>query len=75
MSPKSGDGGGKSHQVVSHFGHTQNPALTLEMAKGTLSAIWEGRLSARHAFLLGDIRYSGNRELAASLADLFPAEH
>ncbi|SHG04240.1 SCP-2 sterol transfer family protein [Microbulbifer donghaiensis] len=64
------DGG----EVVSQFGHAENPALILEMANSTLSAILDGRLSARHAFLLGDILYSGDRDLAAALADLFPAE-
>nr|WP_284500688.1 SCP2 sterol-binding domain-containing protein [Microbulbifer sp. GX H0434] len=59
--------------AVSHYGETRDPALTLEMSNGTLSAILDGRLSARHAFLLGEIRYSGDRDLAASLADLFPA--
>ncbi|WP_323843892.1 SCP2 sterol-binding domain-containing protein [Microbulbifer magnicolonia] len=60
--------------VVSQFGHAENPALVLEMANSTLSAILEGRLSARHAFLLGEILYTGDRDLAAALADLFPAE-
>lgn len=59
--------------AVSHFGQVDDPALTLEMSNGTLDAILDGRLSARHAFLLGEIRYTGDRELAASLADLFPA--
>ncbi|AQQ67363.1 hypothetical protein Mag101_06740 [Microbulbifer agarilyticus] len=45
--------------------------LDLEMSYDTLQDIIGGRLSARHAFLLGDIRYTGNRELAAALADLF----
>ncbi len=75
LSRQSDEGGAESHKVVSHFGQAENPALILEMANGTLSAILDGRLSARHAFLLGDIRYSGDRELAASLADLFPAEN
>ncbi|SDZ76541.1 SCP2 sterol-binding domain-containing protein [Microbulbifer marinus] len=61
-------------EVVSQFGHAESPALILEMANSTLSAILDGRLSARHAFLLGDLLYSGDRELAAALADLFPAE-
>ncbi|MCW8128102.1 SCP2 sterol-binding domain-containing protein [Microbulbifer halophilus] len=59
--------------AVSRYGEAPEPALTLEMSNSTLSAILDGRLSARHAFLLGEIRYSGDRDLAASLADLFPA--
>lgn len=59
--------------AVSHYGEVDDPVLTLEMSNGTLDAILDGRLSARHAFLLGDIRYTGDRDLAASLADLFPA--
>ncbi|WP_346839637.1 SCP2 sterol-binding domain-containing protein [Microbulbifer sp. SAOS-129_SWC] len=59
--------------AASHPGEACQPTLVLELAKATLSAILEGRLSARHAFLLGDIHYSGDRELAAALADLFPA--
>ena len=59
--------------VVSLFGHTDEPALVLEMSDSTLDAILNGRLSARHAFLLGDIRYTGDRDLAASMADMFPA--
>lgn len=59
--------------AVSHYGEARDPVLTLDMSNSTLSAILEGRLSARHAFLLGEIRYSGDRDLAASLADLFPA--
>ncbi|MBN8431950.1 SCP2 sterol-binding domain-containing protein [Microbulbifer salipaludis] len=47
--------------------------LELEMSYHTLKDITHGQLSARHAFLLGDIRYTGNRELAAALADLFSA--
>lgn len=61
-------------RVVSQFGHTDEPALVLEMSDSTLGAILNGRLSARHAFLLGDIRYTGDRDLAASMADMFPAE-
>lgn len=54
-------------------GLTENPDLELEMSFNTLKDISGGQLSARHAFLLGDIRYTGNRELAAALADLFSA--
>jgi len=74
LSRRSDGNGAVSHEVVSHFGQAENPALTLEMANSTLSAILDGCLSARHAFLLGGVLYSGDRELAASLADLFPAE-
>ncbi|MFC6635326.1 SCP2 sterol-binding domain-containing protein [Microbulbifer taiwanensis] len=63
-----------SDKVVSQIGLVEDPALILEMANSTLSAILDGRLSARHAFLLGEIRYFGDREMAASLADLFPAK-
>ena len=59
--------------AVSHHGEVEDPALVLEMSNATLGAILDGRLSARHAFLLGDIRYTGDRDLAAALADLFPA--
>lgn len=54
-------------------GVTDEADLELEMSYNTLKDITDGQLSARHAFLLGDIRYTGNRELAAALADLFPA--
>jgi putative sterol carrier protein len=54
------------------LGEAADPALELEMSHNTLNAIVEERLSARHAFLLGEIRYSGDRDLAAALADLFP---
>ncbi|WP_226704322.1 SCP2 sterol-binding domain-containing protein [Microbulbifer elongatus] len=54
-------------------GVTDEADLELEMSYNTLRDITDGQLSARHAFLLGDIRYTGNRELAAALADLFPA--
>ncbi|WHI47845.1 SCP2 sterol-binding domain-containing protein [Microbulbifer sp. EKSA008] len=63
----------KNYKVISEFGQTDNPELTLEMENSTLSAILDGQLSGRHAFLLGDVQYSGNRELAAALAGLFPA--
>ncbi|WP_158078613.1 SCP2 sterol-binding domain-containing protein [Microbulbifer mangrovi] len=52
-------------------GLTEDADLELEMSFNTLKGISDGQLSARHAFLLGDIRYTGNRELAAALADLF----
>ncbi|WP_406829173.1 SCP2 sterol-binding domain-containing protein [Microbulbifer sp. ARAS458-1] len=52
-------------------GLVKAPDLDLEMSYDTLRDIIDGQLSARHAFLLGDIRYTGNRELAAALADLF----
>ena len=52
-------------------GLVESPDLDLEMSYDTLRDIIGGQLSARHAFLLGDIRYTGNRELAAALADLF----
>lgn len=52
-------------------GLAEAPDLDLEMSYNTLRDIIDGQLSARHAFLLGDIRYTGNRELAAALADLF----
>ncbi|USD22995.1 SCP2 sterol-binding domain-containing protein [Microbulbifer variabilis] len=61
-------------EVVSEFGQTEEPALILEMANHTLNAILAGHLNARHAFLLGDVQYSGDRELAAALAGLFPAQ-
>ncbi|MFA0810152.1 SCP2 sterol-binding domain-containing protein [Microbulbifer epialgicus] len=61
-------------EVISEFGQTEEPALILEMANQTLSAILDGHLNARHAFLLGDVRYAGDRELAAALAGLFPAQ-
>ena len=54
-------------------GLTDDADLELEMSYNTLKDITDGQLSARHAFLLGDIRYTGNRELAAALADLFSA--
>ncbi|QKX17972.1 SCP2 sterol-binding domain-containing protein [Microbulbifer sp. YPW1] len=54
-------------------GLTEDADLELEMSFNTLKDISDGQLSARHAFLLGDIRYTGNRELAAALADLFSA--
>lgn len=54
-------------------GLTEDADLELEMSYNTLKDITDGQLSARHAFLLGDIRYTGNRELAAALADLFSA--
>ena len=54
-------------------GLAQDADLELEMSYNTLRDISAGQLSARHAFLLGDIRYTGNRELAAALADLFSA--
>ncbi|BBM02824.1 SCP2 sterol-binding domain-containing protein [Microbulbifer sp. GL-2] len=60
-------------EVISEFGQAEQPALILEMANQTLSAILDGHLNARHAFLLGDVQYSGDRELAAALAGLFPA--
>ncbi|GAA5442218.1 hypothetical protein Misp06_00391 [Microbulbifer sp. NBRC 101763] len=60
-------------EVVSEFGQAEQPALILEMANQTLKAILDGHLNARHAFLLGDVQYTGDRELAAALAGLFPA--
>lgn len=54
-------------------GLAEDADLELEMSYNTLKDISDGQLSARHAFLLGDIRYTGNRELAAALADLFSA--
>ncbi|MFS1526165.1 SCP2 sterol-binding domain-containing protein [Microbulbifer sp. 2304DJ12-6] len=61
-------------EVVSEFGQAEAPALILEMTNHTLRAILDGHLNARHAFLLGDVQYSGDRELAAALAGLFPAQ-
>ncbi|MFD1217921.1 MULTISPECIES: SCP2 sterol-binding domain-containing protein [Microbulbifer] len=58
-------------QAVQTMGQAESAALELEMSYNTLSDIIGGTLSARHAFLLGDIRYSGDRQLAAALADLF----
>ncbi|TLM78752.1 SCP2 sterol-binding domain-containing protein [Microbulbifer harenosus] len=58
-------------EAVQIPGETVAADLELEMSFKTLNDIIDGQLSARHAFLLGDIRYTGNRELAASLADLF----
>nr|WP_308367866.1 MULTISPECIES: SCP2 sterol-binding domain-containing protein [unclassified Microbulbifer] len=69
LSGQSGD-----NAAVQKPGQTEGAALVLEMSQSTLSAVIDGRLSARHAFLLGEIRYSGDRELAASLADLFCAK-
>ncbi|WP_444930530.1 SCP2 sterol-binding domain-containing protein [Microbulbifer sp. SSSA002] len=66
-------GASKDNEVISEFGQADNPELTLEMENSTLSAILGGQLSGRHAFLLGDVQYSGNREMAAALAGLFPA--
>lgn len=63
-----------SVETVQTMGVTANADLDLEMSYGTLNDIINGQLNARHAFLLGDIRYTGNRELAAALADLFPAD-
>ncbi|MCK7597487.1 SCP2 sterol-binding domain-containing protein [Microbulbifer sp. CAU 1566] len=60
-------------EAVQAMGLTEAPDLELEMSYKTLNDIIDGELSARHAFLLGDIRYTGNRELAAALADLFAA--
>lgn len=59
--------------AVQTMGQVDDPQLELEMSFDTLNDIIGGSLSARHAFLLGDIRYSGDRELAAALADLFCA--
>ncbi|WP_237060703.1 SCP2 sterol-binding domain-containing protein [Microbulbifer sediminum] len=59
--------------AFARYGEVEGAALILEMSQTTLDAVMEGQLSARHAFLLGDIRYSGDRDLAAALADLFPA--
>lgn len=67
--------GGGVGTVISHYGQTETPSLTLEMSIDTLDAILDDRFGARHAFLLGDIRYSGDRELAAALADHFPAQN
>jgi hypothetical protein len=64
---------GENEAVISRFGHAEDPRLVLEMSERTLDAILSGTLSARHAFLLGDLRYTGDRDLAAALADLFPA--
>lgn len=58
-------------EAVQNSGETDAVDLELEMSFKTLNDIIDGQLSARHAFLLGDIRYTGNRELAAALADLF----
>ncbi|MBB5210718.1 SCP2 sterol-binding domain-containing protein [Microbulbifer hydrolyticus] len=52
-------------------GVVEGADLELEMSYNTLKDVIDGQLSGRHAFLLGDIRYTGNRELAAALADLF----
>ncbi|WP_345551961.1 hypothetical protein [Microbulbifer aestuariivivens] len=64
---------GEDLAVTSEFGQAKAPQLVLEMSERTLQAILAGTLSARHAFLLGDLCYSGDRDLAAALADLFPA--
>lgn len=64
-----GDGG--ALRAVQTMGQVESAALELEMSYNTLSDIIGGTLSARHAFLLGDIRYNGDRQLAAALADLF----
>ena len=66
--PESGSVAIEASQVC---GLVESPDLDLEMSYDTLRDIIGGQLSARHAFLLGDIRYTGNRELAAALADLF----
>ena len=72
VSPRNGE---TDHAIeaVQAMGFTDEPDLELEMSYQTLNDIIAGELSARHAFLLGDIRYTGNRELAAALADLFSA--
>ncbi len=57
--------------AIQTMGQITDPHLELEMSFDTLKDIIDGSLSARHAFLLGDIRYTGDRELAAALADLF----
>lgn len=62
-----------SLSAIQTMGQVSDPQLELEMSFDTLNDIIGGALSARHAFLLGDIRYSGDRELAAALADLFSA--
>ncbi|WP_105103853.1 SCP2 sterol-binding domain-containing protein [Microbulbifer pacificus] len=58
-------------EAVQGSGEVEVADLELEMSFQTLNDIIDGQLSARHAFLLGDIRYTGSRELAAALADLF----
>lgn len=61
-------------EAVQCSGVVEAADLELEMSFQTLTDIIGGQLSARHAFLLGDIRYTGNRELAAALADLFSVQ-
>ncbi|AOS97630.1 hypothetical protein AUP74_02221 [Microbulbifer aggregans] len=63
---------GENGPLISRFGQTDDPRVVLEMSERTLDAILGGTLSARHAFLLGDLCYTGDRDLAAALADLFP---
>ncbi|WP_226667263.1 SCP2 sterol-binding domain-containing protein [Microbulbifer aggregans] len=67
------ENGTDSGRVVAmqSMGFVANPELELEMSFNTLKDVIDGSLSARHAFLLGDIRFSGDRNLAAALADLF----
>ncbi|WGL17407.1 SCP2 sterol-binding domain-containing protein [Microbulbifer bruguierae] len=60
-------------ETVQVLGVADNADLELEMSFKTLNDIVDGQLSARHAFLLGDICFTGNRQLAAALADLFSA--
>lgn len=67
---RSDDADGAIH-ALQNSGEVESADLELEMSFQTLNDIIGGQLSARHAFLLGDIRYVGNRELAAALADLF----
>mgnify|MGYP000053038626 CR=1 FL=1 len=68
-----GTGGASAIEAAQISGLADDADLELEMSYNTLKDISDGQLSARHAFLLGDIRYTGNRELAAALADLFSA--
>ncbi|MFV8783338.1 SCP2 sterol-binding domain-containing protein [Microbulbifer sp. SA54] len=69
------ENGADNGRVVAkqNMGLIADPELELEMSFDTLKDVIEGSLSARHAFLLGDIRYTGDRDLAAALADLFAA--
>jgi len=67
------DGDDVPLRAVQTMGQVEGAELELEMSYNTLRDIVCGNLSARHAFLLGDIRYTGDRQLAAALADLFAA--
>lgn len=63
----------QAHCKVSPADATE-PSVTLSMSKDTLASVISGETDGMQAFMMGDIKASGDVMLAARLTELFPEQ-